>query len=518
MSDTLTAPASARLAPPPVLAGLPLWLAGLLLAAANFVAVLDMSIANVSVPDIAGALGASTSQGTWVITSYAVAEAITVPLTGWLAGRFGAVRVFVVSLIGFGLFLALCGMAPNLGALVTFRVFQGLAGGPIMALSQTLILTIFPKKSQGAAMGMWAVTTLVAPVLGPILGGVLCDGLGWEAIFWVNVPIAIACGALIFRMLRRHDTPTVKSRVDIVGLGLLIVWVGSLQVMLDLGKDRDWFASPLIVTLAVVAAIGFAAFVIWELTEKNPIVSLKIFRNRGFAVAMLTLSLAFGAIFATNVLTPLWLQGYMGYTATWAGLVAGMIGALAIFVAPIVAKAAERMDPRRIVFAGILWLAFVTLMRSGFTSQMSYGQMALWMLVMGAGLPMFFLPLTGLALGSVKPEETAAAAGLMNFIRTLSGAFATSIVTTAWENGASRNQADLVGTMHGVSGAMDSLVARGMSAGQALGQVAQMVQGQAVMLATDQILLAAAGVFLFAAAAIWLAPKPARVADVSAAH
>jgi len=505
-------------APPAVLAGLPLWLAGLLLAAANFVAVLDMSIANVSVPDIAGALGASTSQGTWVITSYAVAEAITVPLTGWLAGRFGAVRVFAVALTGFGLFSALCGMAPSLGALVTFRVFQGLAGGPIMALSQTLILTIFPKKSQGAAMGMWAVTTLVAPVLGPILGGVLCDGLGWEAIFWVNVPIALACAAMIWRMLRRHDTPTVKTRVDSVGLGLLVVWVGSLQVMLDLGKDRDWFASPLIVTLAVVAAIGFAAFLIWELTEKNPIVSLKIFRHRGFSVAMLTLSLAFGSIFATNVLTPLWLQGYMGYTATWAGLVAGMIGVLAIFSAPVVAKLAEKIDPRRIVFTGIVWLALITFMRSGFTSSMSYGQMAMWMLVMGAGLPMFFLPLTGLALGSVNPEETASAAGLMNFIRTLSGALATSLVTTAWENGSSRNQADLVGTLHGVSGVMDSLVAGGLSAGQALGQVAQMVQGQAVMLATDQILLAASGVFLFAAAAIWLAPKPTRAADVSAAH
>lgn len=518
MPAASSAQAHARATPLPVLEGLPLWLSGLLLAAANFVAVLDMSIANVSVPDIAGALGASTSQGTWVITSYAVAEAITVPLTGWLAGRFGAVRVFAFSLFGFGLFSALCGMAPSLGALVMFRVFQGLAGGPIMALSQTLILTIFPKKSQGAAMGMWAVTTLVAPVLGPILGGVLCDGLGWEAIFWVNVPIAVVCSALIWRMLGGRDTPTARTPVDVVGLGLLVVWVGSLQVMLDLGKDRDWFASPLIVTLAIVAAIGFAAFVIWELTEKNPIVSLKIFRNRGFTVAMLTLSLAFGSIFATNVLTPLWLQGYMGYTATWAGLVAGMIGVLAIFSAPIAAKLSEKVDPRRIIFGGILWLSFVTLMRSGFVSGMSYWQMAVWMLVMGAGLPMFFLPLTGLALGSVKPEQTAAAAGLMNFIRTLSGAFATSIVTTAWENGSTRNQADLVGTLHGVSATMDGLVAGGLSAGQALGQVTQLVQGQAVMLATNQILLAAAGTFLFAAAAIWLAPKPARVADAGAAH
>jgi DHA2 family multidrug resistance protein len=493
------------------LVGLPLWATGVLLAAANLMAVLDTSIANVSVPNITGALGASSSQGVWVITSYSVAEAITVPLTGWLAGRFGAVRVFVLSMLGFGLFSALCGIAPSLPILVLFRVLQGFSGGPLMPLSQTLLLTVFPKEKQPAAMGLWAVTTLVAPIGGPILGGVLCDSLGWGSIFWVNVPIAIVCAPLVWRMLRHHETPTAKARVDGVGLALLVVWVSALQVMLDTGKDHDWFSSPMIIGLAVIAAVGFAAFLIWELTEKTPIVQLKVFANRGFSAAMVTLALAIGAFFATNVMTPLWLQTNMGYTATWAGYVNGMIGILAVVAAPIAAQLMTKVDPRRIIFVAILWLGLIAFMRSGSNSQMGFWQIAVWLLLAGAGLPMFFMPLTGLALGSVDPKDTAGAAGLMNFVRSLASAFAASIVSTLWDNNASRSQADLAGAMQNTQSNLDALTRHGMSAGEALGSVTQLVQGQAVMQATDQVLLICAAVFVLAASAIWLAPRPAHV-------
>ena len=504
--------------PVPALTGLALWGAGLLLAFANFMAVLDTSIANVSVTNIAGSLGASTSQGTWVITSYAVAEAITVPLTGWLAGRFGAVRTFAFAIIGFGIFSAACGFAPTLGSLVFFRVMQGFCGGPLMPLSQTLLMAIFPAKQQPAAMGLWAVTTLVGPVFGPIMGGTLCDTLGWGSIFWVNIPVALICGPLVLRVLSRHETATAKVKVDSVGLGLLVVWVGALQIMLDLGKDRDWFASPLIVGLAATAAIGFAAFLIWELTAANPIVNLKVFRRRGYSVALLTLSLTIGAFFATNVLTPLWLQTNMGYTATWAGYVGGMIGILAIFSAPITSQLITRVDPRMLVFTAISWIAIITLMRSGATSQMGFWAIAVWLLLAGAGLPMFFLPLTTMALGDVKPEETASAAGLMSFVRTLSGAVATSIVATVWENNASRNQADLTTAMGNTQATLDTLTNGGLSAGQAVGSVTNMVQGQAVMLATNQVMFASALIFILAAAAVWLAPRPARTVDASAVH
>src|SRR5471032_2481717 len=207
--------------------------AAMLLAAANFIAVLDTTIANVSVPNIAGALGATSSQGTYVITSYAVAEAITVPLTGWLANRFGAVRVFITSMIMFGVFSALCGLANSLGLLIAFRILQGLAGGPLIPLSQTLLLRVFPKEKAPTAVGLWAMTTLIAPIAGPILGGVLCDQYSWPYIFFINVPVALLCGYMGWKMLKRYESPLLKLPIDKIGLILMIVWVAALQLMLD---------------------------------------------------------------------------------------------------------------------------------------------------------------------------------------------------------------------------------------------------------------------------------------------
>src|SRR5215471_21719515 len=501
----------------PQLSGGVLWTAAGLLAMANFLAVLDMTIANVSVPNISGDLGVSSSQGLWVITSYSVAGAITVPLTGWLAGRFGALRVFVTAMFCFGLNSALCSMAPSFGMLVLFRVLQGVSGGPLMPLSQTLLLHIFPKQ-QPTALALWSVTTLVAPVVGPILGGTLCDSFGWPSIFFVNVPIAIACSPLIWWLLRAKETATKKERVDGIGLFLLVVWVGALQIMLDIGKDHDWFESSLIVWLAIIAVIGLAVFLIWELTDIKPIVPLKVFRHPGFSLSMVTLSLAFGAFFGNNVITPLWLQTNMGYTATWAGYVSGTIGVLAIISAPIAAKLSTKIDPRFLICAGILWLGFSIFMRSGSNTDMDYWQIATWVFLAGAGLPMFFLPLTQMALASVDPEETAGAAGLLNFVRTLSSAFATSIVNTVWENGATFNQTEVVGVMNGTEDTVSRMVQGGMDHSQAVGVVNNIVHGQTVMLATNQLFFSCAVLFLVAAIVIWLAPRPTRVADTTMAH
>jgi len=495
----------------PAQAGGSIWLIGVLLAVANFLAVLDTTIANVSIPNISGSLGASASQGAWVITSYAVAEAITVPLTGWLANRFGAVKVFATAMFFFGVCSALCGLAHTLGFLVLARILQGVAGGPLLPLSQTLLMHIFPKKQLPAAMALWVVTTLTAPVAGPILGGVLCDNFGWPAIFWVNVPIALVCAPIVYGLLRSKETPTERKPVDVVGLSLLVVWVGALQLVLDLGKEHEWFASPMIVGLAVVSAIGFASFLIWELTEANPIVSLKVFRRRGFWVSVITVAVGYAAFMSTNVLTPNWLQRNMGYTATWAGVACGMVGVLAIFVAPISAKLSAKVDVRKIVFAGLCWMAFITFLRSGMTSQVAFGQIAVVMLLMGIGMPLFFLPLNTLALSSVDPDETAAAAGLLNFSRTLSGAFGVAIVNTAWEDGWSRNQSELSGLIHGGQEFIDQVMAMGGTHLQATNALTQIALDQAVMLSTNQLMLACSGAFLLGAVIIWLAPKPSRV-------
>ncbi len=503
---------------PRPLAGAALWLSALVLAAGNFLVVLDTTIANVSVPNISGGLAVSSSQGVWVITSYAVAEAVTVPLTGWLAGRFGAVRVFAAGMIGFGIFSALCGLAPSLGMLVLFRVLQGVCGGPLMPLSQTLLLKIFPQSKAASAMTIWSMTTLVAPILGPILGGLLCDGLGWPFIFFINTPLAIVCSVLVWRMLRSHETPTAKARIDFVGLGLLVTWVGALQIMLDLGKDRDWFASPLIVGLGLVAPIGFIAFLIWELTEKQPIIPLRIFLNRGYAASVLTIGLGFGALMGVIVLTPLWLQQNMGYTATWSGYVTAQTGVLAVMAAPFAARLSAKIDPRLLVAAGLSWLGFVALLRSQAVTEMTFGQIAPLLLLQGVGLPFFFVPLSTLALSSVDAKDTASAAGLMNFARTVCGAFAVSIVNTAWENGASREHASLSGLLNGAQATIERLGQSGMSVSQSTGMVDQLVQTQSVMLSTNTVFMAMAALFAVAALAIWIAPKPARLVDATGVH
>lgn len=513
MSDTTTLPSGER-----PLTGWMLIAAAMALAAANFIAVLDTTIANVSVSNIAGSLAITNSQGTWVITSYAVAEAITVPLTGWLAARFGAVRVFVCSMALFGLFSALCGCATSLGMLVGARVLQGLAGGPLMPLSQTLLLRIFPKEKAAAATGLWAMTTLIAPVLGPILGGVLCDSASWPWIFFINVPVALICAWFAWKLLKRYEEGLQRNPIDIVGLGLLIVWVGALQIMLDEGKDQDWFASTEICLLAVTAVVGFCAFLIWEMTEKHPVVDLRVFRHRGYTMSLLTLVLAFGAFFAINVLNPLWLQNYMSYTATWSGMTVAWSGVLAILIAPGVAALSARMDGRKLVFIGVFWMGVITAWRAFSITDMTYWQIAIPLLLMGLGMPLFFVPLTGLALSSVDEEETASAAGLMNFLRTLAGAFATSIVSTVWESRIKLNHADLAAQIDSSGEAVQSLMHSGMSAETVRNLIDQQATGQGVMLATNQIFLALAVILVVAACTIWLAPKPLRISTVSVGH
>jgi len=494
-----------------------LWMVAIMLAMANFIAVLDMTIANVSMASIAGSLGISSSQGTWVITSYSVAEAIIVPLTGWLAGRFGTVRVFTTAMAMFGVFSALCGFSGSLEMLVFGRICQGLTGGCLMPLSQTLLSKIFPKERAPAAMALWAMTTLVAPVLGPILGGSICDNLAWPFIFFINVPIALGCAPLIARLLKRFESAKVRAPIDTVGLILLVVFVGALQVMLDIGKDNDWFESVEIRALAAIAIVGFLAFLFWELTDANPIVDLRVFRHRGFTAAVFTLSLGYGSMFGANVLTPLWLQSYMGYTSTWAGMTTAWSGTTAVLMAPIAGiLMAKKFDPRRLVFFGLLWIAGVMLLRTYVTTDVTYWQIAIPLILMGFGLPLFFVPLTALSLGSVEEHETASGAGLQNFLRTMSGAVTTSLVTTAWDDKTVAAHAELAGLADRNGDVVNTLSASGMSHDAAINQLNNMVQSQSVMIATNQLMFLVALAFAVAALAIWLAPKPTRTVEAGA--
>jgi DHA2 family multidrug resistance protein len=505
MSDATAQRASANDFSP--MSGAPLWIGGLLLAIANFMVVLDTTIANVSVPNIAGGLAVSPDQGAWVITSYAVAEAITVPLTGWLAQRFGAVRVFVFAMAGFGLCSALCGLASSLPMLVVFRILQGLSGGPMMPLSQTLLRRIFPVKLQPTAMGLWGMTTVVGPIVGPLLGGYLVDHAGWPWVFYVNVPVAALCAFFTWRVLASKETPTQRIPVDIVGLGLLIVWIGAMQIVFDKGRELDWFQSSYIVSLTLIAVIGFVSFIIWELTDAHPIVDLRVFRHRGFTAATVIMSLTFGCFFSSVVLIPLWLQTNMGYTAGWAGRAMAFQGVLAVVFSPIVAQLMGKIDLRALVCFGVGTMALIAFWRTDFSSNMDFFGVSITNLAQGLAMPFFFIPTTTLALSAVLPQETASAAGLMNFMRTTAGAFGTSITLTAWQNATSAQHNDLAGALNNAQGTLDTLTRTGMSLDQARSQLDFLVQDQATIAATDHVFLIVAILFAIGALAVWLSPK-----------
>ncbi|MCJ2188802.1 DHA2 family efflux MFS transporter permease subunit [Novosphingobium beihaiensis] len=517
-AQTPAAPGQGANGPATEFHGARLALAGFVLAMANFIVVLDMTIANVSIPHIAGGLAVSRQSATWVITSYAVAEAICVPLTGWLAARFGALRTFLFSLGGFGLFSALCGFSGTLDMLVLFRLGQGLCGGPLMPLTQTLMLRIFPKESHPKAMALWAMTVVTAPIFGPILGGVISDNWSWEWIFFINVPIVVIILFSVIALLRGVETPTVRRPIDFVGLGLLVLWVGAFQMMLDLGREEDWFGSTKIVMLAVTAGIFFCVFLIWELTEEHPVVDLKVLRHRGYSAATLALMIGFGTYFASVVVIPQFLQVTMGYTATQAGYAMAFSGVLAVIMSPFTPKLMQRVDPRLLVFVGISWIGVCAIMRTWWSTDSTFWQFSYPQLLQGAGVSLFMVPLTTISLAAVDPEETASAAGLANFGRTLAGAVATAIVTTVWSDMARSDGAEMAGTLNGAQATSSALQAGGFSEGQARGAIANLVGEQAMAQATTHLFALAAVALFIAATTIWLAPRPPKNAKPASGH
>ena len=494
-----------------------LLLCGLVLALSNFMVVLDLTVANVSVPHIAGDLGISMDQGTWIITSYAVSEAICVPLTGWLSQRFGAVRVFTIAMFGFGLFSLLCGMSVTLGMLVASRIGQGLCGAPLMPMSQTLLARIFPPEKRTMAMGVWAMTTLLGPAAGPIIGGWISDSYSWHWIFLLNIPVAIFCTLAAAWLLRPYETPLQKLPVDRIGLALLVFWIGCLQIMLDIGRDHDWFGDWRIVLLAVCAAVGFVAFVIWEWTEEHPIVDLRIFRHRGFGFAVLTLALCFGAYFASIIIIPQWLQTSMGYTATMAGVITALTAVAAIMTSQISARLIGRVDVRIMISMSVAWLGCMALLRTTWTTGADFWTLALPQILQGLALPFFMIPLTTLSMNLVPPEKTASAAGIQAFLRTMAVALSTSLSLTIWGNGQRVAHNELAETLN-PDQTSAALSGAGFSPEQARQIIGNMVDNEAMMLAVNHTFLIAAIVLFVAAAVVWLTPRINATAPAQMEH
>jgi DHA2 family multidrug resistance protein len=523
----MSAPAAAA-RPPTALKGSALVMGTLSLSLATFMNVLDSSIANVSLPSISGDLGVSISQGTWVITSFGVANAISVPLTGWLTQRFGAVRLFTISVLLFVIASVLCGLAPSIELLIAFRVLQGFVAGPMIPLSQTLLLSTYPPAKAGTALALWGVTTLVAPVAGPLLGGYITDNFTWPWIFYINIPVGLFAAGVTWSIYRKRETPVVKRPIDSVGLAMLVLWVGSLQIMLDKGKELDWFNSSTIVALAVIVVVAFAVFVAWELTDDHPVVDIRLFARRNFLFGAGTLAIAYGLFFGNVVLLPLWLQQYMGYTATAAGMALAPVGILAILLTPVVGRNVAKWDPRWMATGAFIMFSVVLWMRSNFTSETDFRSILIPTLIQGGAMAFFFIPLTTITLAGLPPERIPAAAGLSNFVRIMFGAMGTSIATTLWDNRATLHHVRLVEQMglngSALDGATTALNQAGVTGAAAYASINRLVDIQAFTWAADDVFIGSAVTFLFLIFTIWFTRRPPKIAgggpsaDAGGAH
>ena len=485
----------------------------LALSLATFMLVLDSTIANVAIPTIAGDLGASSSQGTWVITSFGVANAISIPITGWLAKRFGEVRLFLIATLLFVLASWLCGIANSLEMLIVFRVLQGAVAGPIIPLSQSLLLNNYPPEKRGMALAFWSMTIVVAPICGPILGGWISDNIHWGWIFFINVPIGLAVVLISWKILEGRESRISHQPVNTVGLILLALGVGALQLMLDQGRELDWFNSTEIIVLTIIAAIGLIALIIWELTDDNPVVDVSLFKSRNFTVGCVSTSLAFLVYSGTVVLIPLLLQQVYNYTATWAGLAAAPVGLLPILLAPIIGKFGNKIDMRILITVSFMVYALTFYWRAvTFEPEMTFMDVALPQFVQGLAVACFFMPLTTITLSGLTPEKMASASSLFNFLRTLAGSIGTSLTTFIWYNREAVHHTQLTEVINPYNPIsqqfFQTMGSFGLSEEQTASYIARQITAQGFIIGANEIFLVSAITFISLVVLIWFAKPP----------
>ncbi len=500
---------------PGILKGVRLVAATLALGLASFMNVLDLTIVNVAVPTMAGDFAVTPTEGTWIITSYSVAEAIMLPLAGFLAGRFGEVRSFVAATLLFTLASLLCALSVSFPMLLTARVLQGVFGASMIPLSQTLLTTIYPPHQRGFALGIWAMTTVIAPIAGPLAGGWLTDNASWHWIFLVNLPVGLLVGISVAMLLGGRDVIQPgrrEQKIDWIGVSLLIIGIGSLQILLDKGNELDWFSSNTIVILAVSATVGLLMFVVWELGEPAPLVDLTLFTQRNFLVGAVCLLLGSMAFFSVVVIIPLWLQTFQGYTALWAGKSVAFGGVLAFILGPIIGANINRVDARAITTFGFIVFALVGYWSAGFTPDIDYWSIALSRLFMGIGISCFFLPLVTISLSGLPAEKIAAASGLTNFMRNLGASFGTAITTWLWSSEAAGYHAILMENIQiynpQATDYLNRLHQLGIPDDVAFAYLERMITTQAYTLATDRILTISATLMLTLITLIWWARPP----------
>jgi DHA2 family multidrug resistance protein len=428
------------------------WLIAVVVAMAAFMEVLDTSIANVALPYMAGNLGASNDESTWVLTSYLVSNAIVLPISGWLVTVFGRKRFFMICLTIFTISSLLCGIAPSLSAIIFFRILQGLGGGGLQPIAQSILADTFPPEKRGLAFALYGVTVIVAPTIGPTLGGWLTDNYTWRWIFFINLPVGILALLLVFRLI--EDPPWAKAvtgafaRIDYIGVSLLTLGVGALQVMLDKGQEDDWFGSRFIITLAILAAAGLLSLGIWEWFYKNPVIDIRLYKNLNFLAANGMIFFLGMLLFAALVMMPLFLQSLMGYTAQNAGLVLSGGGLLLLFMMPLMGVLSSKIQARYLVATGWGILALgMFYSAKALDLDISFTSASILRIFQVAGLGFLFVPINMTSYIGMPPEKSNSVAGLVNFWRNIGSSVGTSMVTTIVARQAQVHQEYLVGNL-----------------------------------------------------------------------
>jgi DHA2 family multidrug resistance protein len=507
------------------------WIIAIAVMLSTFMEVLDTTVVNVSLPHIAGSLSATVEEATWTLTSYLVANAIILPLTGWLSNFFGRKRMLMLSVTGFTIASFFCGLAPSLGFLIFFRIVQGACGGGLQPISQAILLESFPPEDRGKAMGFWGLGIVVAPMLGPVLGGWLTDSYSWRWVFYINVPIGIA--SILMTSVFIFDPSYIRrvsEKIDYWGIGMLAVAIATLQIVLDKGQEKDWFGTDWITALAVVATVTIIAFLIYELAVEHPVVNLRVFKDRSYTTGVFLMSLLGIGLYGTTVLIPLVLQTLLGYPAVQAGYAMSPRGVGSFIGMPVVGIIMTRFDPRKLLTFGIIVCGFTLVQLSRLDLNAGFWDFCWPQFFMGLALGLVFVPLTTISMGNIPKETMGNATSLFNLVRNMGGSIGISAVSTMQTRFQQRNINELGAHVNAYSftarGMMQSLkgmflsrhgdpVAASHQAGAAL---FAMVARQASMLAYNSIFLILAVLFVIMLPFIFLMRKPSNKGGPAAMH